>query len=119
MNGGRFVLNGFERIVRAGVKTDFVQTRSVSSSRSSKAGSCLGFDQPYKAVTEQRPVSVARQLSTELSTVPVEQSVRPSPGFAEIRLREVGRFVLSGFERVVRTGVETDFVQSWLCAVTK
>jgi hypothetical protein len=26
-----------------------------------------------------------------------------------------GRFVLAGFERVVRTGVETDFVQSWLC----
>lgn len=28
-----------------------------------------------------------------------------------------GRFVLSGFERVVRSGVETDFVQSWVCIV--
>jgi hypothetical protein len=28
-----------------------------------------------------------------------------------------GRFVLAGFERVVRTGVEIDFVQSWLCIV--
>jgi hypothetical protein len=27
--------------------------------------------------------------------------------------------LLSGFERVVRTGVETDFVRSWLCAFTK
>jgi hypothetical protein len=26
-----------------------------------------------------------------------------------------GRFVLAGFERVVRTEVEIDFVQSWLC----
>jgi hypothetical protein len=29
------------------------------------------------------------------------------------------RFVLAAFERVVRTGVQTGFVQSWLCAVVE